>query len=86
MTDEQTIIAAGMKIVTRAEFDAATDVPAGDTRKVVEAIPGAFVIYDPTDDGDRSWLLIDDDRAEIVRQTAQYLREQQTGPEQPSLF
>jgi hypothetical protein len=86
MTDEQTILAAGMKIVTRAEFEAATDVPAGNNRKVVAAIHGAFVIYDPTDDGDRTWLLVDDDRSLLVRETAQHLREQETEPDQPSLF
>jgi hypothetical protein len=85
MTDEQTLTAAGFKIVTRAEFDAATDVPDG-IRELAAAVikqwGGAFVVYDPGDDKD-GWLLIGDDRAELAAETVQYRCEQ---IREPTLF
>lgn len=41
----------GFKIVTRAEFDRAKDVPSGLHKRMAE-YPGAFVLYDPSDDKD----------------------------------
>ncbi|WP_027578460.1 hypothetical protein [Bradyrhizobium sp. Ai1a-2] len=75
MNGEQTLINAGFKIVTRAEFEATTDVPAG-MRLVAERIfkrwGGDFVVYDPAG-GDRGWLLIDDDRDQIIGETVEHL-------------
>jgi len=84
-TDEECLTRSGYKLVTRAEFDAATDVPAG-IRQVAAAVAqkwgGAFVVYDPSDD-DTGWLLVGDDRAALARETVEHL-ELRTA--QPSLF
>ena len=87
MTDEEHMASYGFKLVTRAEFDAATDVPAGTTREVVRRLGGAFVVYDPADD-DQGWLLVGDDRAALARETVEYRCHPETEPppEQPSLF
>jgi hypothetical protein len=89
MTGEQILAGAGLKIVTRAEFDAATDVPAF-IRRLADAVNAQwnhrFIIYDPKG-GDDGWLLIGDDRAELVSETVEYrCREQAEQSAQPSLF
>ena len=94
MTAEQTVIAAGYQVVTWTEFQAATDVPAF-MRKVAEAVhaqwAGDFVVYDPAG-GDDGWLLIDDDRDQIIGETVEHLGRLEPAPaappdpEQPSLF
>jgi hypothetical protein len=89
MTDEQVLSAAGYKLVTWADFQSATDVPVF-IRKIAEGVHdrwgGAFVVYDPAG-GDDGWLLVEDDRELLVRETAQHLRERQTEPDlQPLLF
>ncbi|MGY4224365.1 hypothetical protein ACVMIH_001726 [Bradyrhizobium sp. USDA 4503] len=75
MKREKSVTAAGYKIATRAAFDAATDVPAG-VRLVAERIfkrwGGDFVVYDPAG-GDDGWLLIDDDREQIIGETIEHL-------------
>jgi hypothetical protein len=95
MTAEQTVIAAGYKVVTRAEFEAATDVPAG-MRQVGAGVlakwGGDFVVYDPAG-GDDGWILIDDDRDQILGETVEHLGRIESAapdtppdPDQPSLF
>ncbi|UFX42098.1 hypothetical protein HAP47_0022825 [Bradyrhizobium sp. 41S5] len=88
---EQILTAAGFKIVTRAGFDAATDVPAA-VRLVAERIfkrwGGDFVVYDPAG-GDDGWLLIDDDRDQIIGETVEHLgrlKPEPPAPAQGSLF
>lgn len=85
MTHEQTLTAAGYKLVTRAGFDAANDVPAG-IREVAAAVAkewgGAFIVYDPNDDA-TGWLLVGDNRADLARETVESLELEAT---QPSLF
>jgi hypothetical protein len=91
MTDEETLAGQGFRLVTLAEFEAATDVPAGTTREVVRRViaahGGAFVVYDPND-YDQGWLLVGDDRAELARETVEYRcqPEPDLQPEQPSLL
>lgn len=92
MASEQALIAAGFKIATRAEFDAATDVPAG-MRLVAERVfkrwGGDFVVYDPAG-GDDGWLIIDNDRAQIIGETVEHLgrlkADPPESPAQASLF
>jgi hypothetical protein len=63
-------------LVTRDEFDAATDVPEGVRGRVQriladpksEAGAGAFVVYDPYDDDD-GWLLVGDDKVALAQET-----------------
>jgi hypothetical protein len=71
LDDERTLASFGYKIVTRAEFDVAIDVPAGSTREVIRQLAGAFIVYDPEDD-DEGWLLVGDSRAELARETVEY--------------
>lgn len=91
MTDEQRLASHGYKLVTRAEFEAATDVPAGSTREVVRRVAakwgGAFVVYDPNDD-DNGWLLVGGDRSALARETVEHLSEigPAAEPAQASLF
>jgi hypothetical protein len=83
MTDEQRLAAAGFKLVTRAEFDAADDVTAevrNLATSVAERWGGAFVVYEPAG-GPLGLLLVGDDRAELL---VEALAECQ--PEQASLF
>jgi hypothetical protein len=73
--DKAMLESYGYKLVTLAEFDAATDVPAGTTREVVRRLvakhPGlTHVVYDPDND-DQGWLLVGEP-AEIARDTAQH--------------
>ncbi|MHC2251008.1 hypothetical protein ACVILK_000700 [Bradyrhizobium embrapense] len=91
MNAEQIIASAGIKVVTRAEFDAATDVPAG-VRLVADRLfkrwGGHFVVYDPAG-GDDGWLLIDDDREQIIGETVEHLgrlKPEPPAPAQGSLF
>ncbi len=92
MTGEETVTAAGYRVATRAEFDAATDVPAG-VRLVADRLfkrwGGDFVVYDPAG-GDDGWLLIDDDREQIIGETVEHLGrlkpEPTAPPAQGSLF
>lgn len=84
---EKILAEAGYKIVTRAQFDAATDVPAG-MRTVAAGVlarwGGDFVVYDPAG-GDDGWLLIDDDREQIVGETVEHLGRQAEQPaDQPA--
>ncbi|MCK1577826.1 hypothetical protein [Bradyrhizobium sp. 174] len=75
MSAEQTVLAAGYKVATWTEFQAATDVPARMrviADKVFARWAGDFVVYDPAG-GDDGWLLIDDDRAQIIGETVEHL-------------
>ncbi len=54
------------KLVPRAQFDAATDVPYG-LRERASAIPGSWVLYDPLDDAE-GFLLVGDDPAALARE------------------
>ncbi|MCP1852828.1 MULTISPECIES: hypothetical protein [unclassified Bradyrhizobium] len=91
MTNEQMVSAAGIKVVTRAEFDAATDVPAGVrlvANRLFKRWGGDFVVYDPAG-GDDGWLLIDDDREQIIGETIEHLgrlNPEPSAPAQGSLF
>lgn len=83
MSDEQRLAAAGIKLVTRAQFGAAGDVPPmirEIARRVIETWGGDFVTYEPAG-GDSGWLLIGD-RAEIVAETIR----DRCMPKQPSLL
>lgn len=75
MTAEQIICAAGYRVVSAADFRAATDVPPR-MRLLAERLfarwGGDFVVYDPAS-GDDGWLLIDDDREQIVGETVEHL-------------
>ncbi|WP_454629579.1 hypothetical protein [Bradyrhizobium cenepequi] len=93
MTPEETIASAGYKLVTWAEFQTANDVPPF-VRQVAERLHkrwgGEFVVYDPAG-GDRGWLLVDDDRDQIIGETVEHLdrlESQSAGassqPEQPA--
>jgi hypothetical protein len=81
----EAITAAGYKLVTWAEFQAATDVPPF-VRRVADGVHarwgGEFVIYDPAG-GDRGWLLIDDDRDQIIGETVEHLGRQPPTPLEP---
>lgn len=85
---EQAIQSAGYKLVTRAEFGAATDVPAG-MRKIADGVlakwGGDFVCYDPAG-GDDGWLIIDDSRETVIGETVEHLGRQEmaTEPEPPA--
>lgn len=87
------IASHGYKLVTRAEFDAATDVPAGMREiaaRVLARWGGDFVAYDPAC-GDDGWLLIDDDRDQVIGETIEHLGRAPAEPEpipepQGSLF
>lgn len=84
MTDEQRLAAAGIKLVTRAEFDDASDVPPiirTLAARVAQRWGGAFVIYEPAG-GANGFLLVSDDRAEILSEALEHC----CPPEQPSLF
>lgn len=91
MTAEQLLAAAGYKIVSRIEFDAASDIPAG-MRKVADGVlakwGGDFICYDPAG-GDDGWLIIDDNRETVIGETVEHLgrHEAETKPPaQASLF
>jgi hypothetical protein len=84
VTDAQRLASAGLKLVTRAEFDAAGDVPPiirTLAARVAERWGGAFVIYEPAG-GASGFLLVSDDRAEILTEALQHCPQ----PEQASLF
>ncbi len=84
MTGEERLAAVGLKLVTRADFDAAGDVPSVVrvlAARVAERWGGAFVIYEPAGGAD-GFLLVSDDRAEILAEALQHCPQ----PEQPSLF
>ncbi|PDT77202.1 hypothetical protein [Bradyrhizobium sp. C9] len=91
MNAEQIIAAAGLKIATRAEFDAESDVPAGVrllAARIFKRWGGDFVVYDPAG-GDDGWLLIDDDRDQIIGETVEHLgrlEPEPPAPAQGSLF
>jgi hypothetical protein len=75
MTGEERLASHGYKLVTRAEFDAAADVPAGMREiaaRVLVRWGGDFVAYDPAG-GDDGWLLIDDDRDQVIGETIEHL-------------
>ncbi len=83
----QIIAAAGYKLVTWPEFQAATDVPAG-MREVADRVfarwGGDFVCYDPAG-GDGGWLIIDDDRDQVIGETIEHLGRQVEQPTEPEL-
>jgi len=58
-TNKQILESYDYKLVTRAEFETACDVPKG-LRERAAALSGEFVIYDPLDD-DEGYLLIGND-------------------------
>ena len=74
--DEETLTSHGYRIVTLAEFETATDVPRGNTRKVVRQLVrrygGNTVVYEPGGDDRHGWLLVGDDRAALARETVEY--------------
>jgi len=77
MTGNRQVLADnGYKLATRAEFDAAGDVPEG-IREREASIPfgdaagkgqGLFIVYDPNDDNE-GWLLVGDDADELANET-----------------
>ncbi len=83
MADHETTLAShGYRLVTRAGFYAAKDVPAGNSRAIVGRLNGAFIVYDPNG-GEDCWLLVGDDRAELALDTVAHIREglaQYAGP------
>ncbi|MCW2195062.1 hypothetical protein AB7M45_007835 [Bradyrhizobium elkanii] len=92
MASAQLLIAAGFRVTTRAEFDAATDVPAGMrlvATRIFKRWGGDFVVYDPAG-GDDGWLLIDYDRDQIIGETIEHLGRlappEPPAPAQGSLF
>lgn len=89
MTDEETLKTNGYKLVTLAEFNAATDVPDGTRERValiVKKWGGDFVVYDPNDDCE-GWLLVSKDRAALAKETVEYrCQPEEPAPKQASLF
>lgn len=73
MTNKETLEAHGYKLVTRAAFDSAADVPDGlrEYRKEQLALKGAWIVYDPSDD-EEGWLLVGDDAEALARETVEY--------------
>lgn len=75
MSAEEIITAAGYKAVTWAEFTTAADVPP-KVRQIADGVhrrwAGDFVVYDPAG-GDDGWLIIDDDREQIIAETVEHL-------------
>lgn len=92
MVDEKQVLAAGYKIATWTEFQAADDVPV-HMRTIAERVfarwGGDFVVYDPAG-GEDGWLLIDDDREQIIGETVEHLGRlaaaKEDHPTQGSLF
>jgi hypothetical protein len=78
VTNEQILTSYDFKLVTRAEFDAATDVPPG-IRDRARDLNGAFVLYDPIDD-DLGFLLVGDDRKEMAREFVETNELKEGGP------
>lgn len=92
MTSAQdAVTAAGYKIVSRADFDTADDVPPRlrlIADRVFKRWGGDFVVYDPAG-GDDGWLIIDDDRDQVIGETMEHLGRQQPDepkPAQASMF
>lgn len=69
----------GYKLVTRAEFEAATDRPQGLLERANQ-YPGAFVVYDPNDDYE-GWMLIGDDAEKLAQESADDIRAHSDEPE-----
>lgn len=67
MTNKKILESYDFRLVTRAAFDKAEDVPHG-LRERVALLPGAFVVYDPLDD-DEGFLLVSDDVNAIAAET-----------------
>jgi hypothetical protein len=74
--DERTLAGHGYKLVTLKEFNAADDVPKGNTREVVRRIATSstvrFVVYEPHGDDRYGWLLVGTDRAALARETVEF--------------
>lgn len=65
MTDTEWLEKHDFKLVSRADFEEAGDLPVGLLERS-ESIEGAWVVYDPLDDHE-GFLLIDDDKDALAR-------------------
>jgi hypothetical protein len=72
-TDEQIkfIVSYDYKLVSRAEFDAATDLPAG-LRERASQYEGSWVVYDPLND-DEGFLLVGNDREALAKEAYEHV-------------
>lgn len=68
---EMWLTGAGYKIMTRAEFETATDLPPGLKERAAK-YTGGFVVYDPSDD-DEGFMLIRDDRKTVIEDAVEHL-------------
>ena len=59
------------KCVGRAEFEAATDRPAGLLERS-KKYPGAWVVYDPLAD-DEGFMIIGDDKAALAKEAYEHI-------------
>lgn len=70
-TDRDRLESFGYRLVSRADFEAAQDRPAGLLERAAE-FPGQFVVYDP-DDGAKGFLLVGDDPDVLAFETVRHL-------------
>lgn len=66
------------KVVSRAEFEAATDKPVGLLERANKH-PGNWICYDPNDDAE-GFMLIRNDREDLINEAYDYLEMDHTPP------